>query len=636
MGIQDWLKGKMRHEIDEMLKSDGDKLVNKPEKHHDANDQIGQKAMLSDPYFDQVNQSVIYKHRASRLSNKTLKDVSIRDWLVSAIVQARTDTLLRFSRPSHDKFEMGFRVVKRDETKDVTKEEREEIKNLESFIYRCGRMKGTPQDDSMLFGEFLKKSTRDALTFGHVGTEKIKTKGGGLHRFRPLPAESVYLINKKTSKKTVESALRSGHAKYRLGSDNDPRKEQEINEEELAYYKYVQVSLDQTPLAVFGDEDMIFKLFNPQNFMDSMGYCYSPLELAIVNVTNHLNAESYNANFFTHGQAARGILHLKGTVTQGQLTAFRRQFYNTINGAHHAWKTPIVAGLDEINWVPMAGNARDMEYINFNNHIMRAICTQFQIDPVELGLDFLTSPTGRAPMQQANNSYKIEYSRERGLYPLLMFFEDMVNNDIIPAIDIEMAKKYKFEFIGYSDETPQTQVAQLQAEMTVHSSLNDVLRAAQKEPLKLPGCDLPLNQAFWALMEKNMTRGEIREHFFGDKDASKKRELQYIPADPAHIAWQQLLLTVDRQKKQDAVMEQQMQQQEQIQQQQMEYANAAHSREQQQHDAMLEDRDRSTAHHAVAGRKELKETAKDVGAASKAINIEGQNMPNPINAVDDE
>jgi phage portal protein BeeE len=129
----------------------------------------------------------------------------------------------------------------------------------------------------------------------------------------------------------------------------------------------VQVSLDQTILAVFGDEDMVFKLFNPQNFLDSMGYCYSPLELAIINVTNHLNTENYNANFFTQGYAARGVLHLKGTVTQSQLHAFRRQFYNNINGAQHAWKTPIIAGLDDINWVPMSGSARDMEYINFNN-----------------------------------------------------------------------------------------------------------------------------------------------------------------------------------------------------------------------------------------------------------------------------
>jgi hypothetical protein len=253
-------------------------------------------------------------------------------------------------------------------------------------------------------------------------------------------------------------------------------------------------------LAAFGDADLIFKNFNPQNFADSMGYCYSPLELAIINVTNHLNVENYNANFFTHGYAARGILHLKGTVTQTQLSNFRRQFYSTITGTQNAWRTPIVSGLDEVQWVQMAGSAKEMEYINFNNHLLRAICTQFQIDPVELGLDYLASANGRAPSQQANNEYKIEYSRERGLYPILMFIEDLVNRDIFPSISPELSNKYKFEFTGYNDETAQTNVALLQAEMSVHRSMNDLLRETRKDPIALPIADLPLNQAFWALV----------------------------------------------------------------------------------------------------------------------------------------
>ena len=89
-----------------------------------------------------------------------------------------------------------------------------------------------------------------------------------------------------------------------------------------------------------------------QNFADSMGYGYSPLELAIITVMNHLNVENYNSMFFTHGYAARGVLHLKGTVTQSALANFRRQFYNSISGQQNAWRTPIVAGLDDVQWVP--------------------------------------------------------------------------------------------------------------------------------------------------------------------------------------------------------------------------------------------------------------------------------------------
>ena len=629
MSINDWIKDKLRGSINDLLKADGDALPDTPEPDLDPDKHIGRKALLEDPYFDQVSQSVIYKHRASRLSNKTLHDVSIRDWLVSAIIQGRADTLLRLSRPQHDRFKMGFHVVKRNHNEDVSEEDLEEIANLEDFFYRCGRMDGVPADDHLVLGEFLKKTVRDALTFGHIAIEKIKTRRGGLHRFRPVPAESVYLVNKKASKKQLETALKHGKKKYVPKSDNDPKANAEVNEVDLEYYKYVQVSLDQTVLDIYGDEDMIFKLFNPQNFLDSMGYCYSPLELAIINVTNHLNTENYNANFFTHGYAARGVLHLKGSVTQSQLHAFRRQFYNNINGAQHSWKTPIIAGLDDISWVPMSGSAKDMEYINFNNHILRAICAQFQIDPIELGLDYLVSSTGRSPGQPATNAYKIEFSRERGLHPLIMFFEDVMNNDILPTLDKRLAEKYKFEFVGYEDETPQTLVAQLQAEMTVHSSMNDLLKAAQKETLDVAGADVPLNQAFWALLERNYTRGEIREKFFGDEGASKRRELQYIPQDPAFLGWQQMMMTIDRMKKQDQLMKEQMEQQQAAQQEQAKYMEAANQREQEAHAAALEDKANMAAHSVVSSN--LKETAKSVGAASAPLNIGGTPVANPLN-----
>lgn len=651
--IKGWLKGS----ITELLKADGVDLegdtagdegvvpgnpnaipdVNKdPAGVVGGKPDIGRKAIIDDPYFEQLSQHVIYKGKMSRLSNRTLKDVSVRDWLVCCILQCRVDTLLRFGRPEHFKFKEGFKVIKRNPLDPITEEDREMIRNLEEFIQNCGRTDQRPKDDQMLFSDFLKVAGRDALTFGHVAIEKVKTRKGGLHRFRVLPAESVYLINKKMSKDFLVREYMNMRQVYKPG-DNDPRRDQVINEANVEYYKYVQMSYDNRPMAIFGDEDMIFKLFNPQNFADSNGYCYSPLEFAIINITNHLNVENYNANFFTHGYAARGILHLKGTVTQSQLMNFRRQFFNTISGQQHAWRTPIVAGLDEVQWVPMSASAREMEYINFNNHLLRTICAQFQIDPVELGLDYLISANGRAPMQQANNEYKIAYSRERGLYPLFMYFEDMINGDIIPAIDPALAEKYKFVFTGYTDETAQTEIAQMQAEMTVWKSMNDLLVQSQKNKMKMDVADLPMNQAFWALVEKNMTKGEIREQFFGDKGATQRRELAYFPGDPAFLTWQQSLLAIDAAKDQKKMQEQQMG----AEQQQAQQDKAAkdhdsrlkqheHDRKQEAHESEQEQVKANAAHNAVLHGNPQAQAAQQTGATS-AQNVGGTVVANPLN-----
>lgn len=662
----DWIKNRIRGEVDELLKADGvsldqqevpaaasapanmvtgaytgDVLPDVPEQN--VNGTVGRKALIDDPYFEQFGNNVNFKHKLSRITNKSLKEVSVRDWLVSSIIQARVDTLLRFSRPEHRRHEMGFRFVKKDHNAEYSTEEMQEIQALEDFMYHCGRQDGTPSEDRMLFGEFLKLTVRDALTFGHVAIEKVKTRKGGLHRFRPLPAENTYLVNKRASKEQIKAQDAAAQQTYHQPlSNNDPRANQQVNEVDNEFWKYVQVSYNMQPLNYFGDEDLIWKNFNPQNFADSNGYCYSPLEMAIINVTNHLNVENYNSNFFTHGYAARGVLHLKGTVTQGQLMNFRRQFYNTISGQQHAWRTPIVAGLDEVQWVPMSGSAKEMEYINFNNHLMRILCAQFQIDPVEIGLDYLVSANGKSPAQQANNEYKIAYSRERGLYPILMFMEDLVNGEILPAIDKALADKYKFVFTGYTDETPQTEIAQMQAEMTVWKSMNDLLVQSQKEKIKTPAADLPMNQAFWALVEKNYTRGEIRELFFGDKGAASRRELQYIPGDPMFMNWQQTILAIDNAKKQEAAqaaqaeqMAQQQQVEAQMQQQEHAHKEAAHQRDAEKHAMEMEQLKAQAAADAVAHGKgnPLLDSAKQFGA-TKASNVGGKVMANPLNKLD--
>jgi hypothetical protein len=211
-----------------------------------------------------------------------------------------------------------------------------------------------------------------------------------------------------------------------------------------------------------------------------------------------------------------------------------------------------------------------------------------------------------------------------------MMFEDMVNSSILPAIDPELAKKYEFKFTGIDEESAQTNVALQQAQMTVFATMNDLLRGEGKEPIKHAVADLPLNQTFWALVEKNMTRGEIRATFFGDKAASSKRELAYLPADPAFMGWQQLLLTIDRSRKQDEMAKQQMEQQAQQAQHEQQMAEAQHNRDQEMHDLQVDDHKNRQAHAAV--NPSLKDTAKQFGAGSKPLNIEGQSAANPINS----
>jgi hypothetical protein len=604
-------------EVEELTKVSGNNLPELPQPEGETA-LIGSKAIITDPFYDHAAHNYfLAKNKTSRISNRTLREMSMRDWLVNTILQVRCDTVLRFSRPQHKKFDMGYKFVKVDGG-DTTEEDLENIKMLENFVYHCGRTDRTPRGEEMLFGEFVKLITWDALTFGHIACEKVLTRKGALHRFRPLPAENIYRVNPNIDKKTIEGQAKIALDMYhKKRSDNDSENQGELNTPNMDYLKYVQQSVDNRVVNVFGDEDLVFKLFNPKNFSNSNGYTISMVEQAVIMITNHLNVESYNANYFTHGYAARGILHLKGTVTQNTLASFRRQFYNSISGANNAWRTPIVSGLDDVQWIPMSGSAREMEYINFNSHVMRSICAQFQIDPIEVGLDYLTSANGRAASQaKESGQFKITYSRERGLLPILFFIEDFINEDIIHALDPELSNKYKFKFVGYTDDTPMTDISLRQAQMTVFSTMNDLLQNENKNKISHPVADLPLNQSFWMLVDKMMTKGEQREFFLGDKGATERKELSYLPGDPMYLQWANMLLTKDVQNKAQKQQEEQMQmQQEQMDQEKEKQAQADAAKSVSSGDAL----------------KQLQENAKQYGATSSS-NVEGVMEKNPINA----
>jgi hypothetical protein len=140
-----------------------------------------------------------------------------------------------------------------------------------------------------------------------------------------------------------------------------------------------------------------------------------------------------------------------------------------------------------------------------------------------------------------------------------------------------------------------------------------------------------------------MTKGEIRETFFGDKGASQRRELQYIPGDTSFMSWQQTLLAIDQAKKQEAQMAAQGQSEAQQQQMEMKmkeqehgHKEAGHSREQEKHQMEMEQLKAQAAADAVGngGAKNPLESAAKQFGASKASNVGGQVVANPINKID--
>jgi hypothetical protein len=196
--------------------------------------------------------------------------------------------------------------------------EEQEIKSITEFINNCGSNVDRDEDERMNFSTFLQLIARDRLTFAYIAIEKIPNLGGGLHHFIPAPAESIYYANKEVAPDLLEGLTdKVGKTAYQISKEDAP---DWINRIRAGEIEYVQV-VDGQIKKGFTRNDMIFKLGNPQNFIDNNGYPIGELEMATNSVTMFLQAENYNGLFFTSGFAARGLLHIQGDISPSQLQA---------------------------------------------------------------------------------------------------------------------------------------------------------------------------------------------------------------------------------------------------------------------------------------------------------------------------
>jgi len=529
MGIFDELSKKIDH-LNREIQSSGNGGEGLPVE-TGTGKYVGRKAFITDPFLEVNSSQGSYRAKQTRLSNRLLRGASIEDPIMSAILRHRRTQIEAFCNVPHTRFDTGFTWIRRD-GKELHEADYAHISKMSTFMYHCGLIESTPPDDRSTMAVQFGMLVQDALTFGHIAIEKVRDRVGGLQRIRHVAGESVFHVG-ALSDQDLKSLTES-----QLQAINLAR--QGLVTEDKGRIKYLQI-VDAKEITKFSDETMIFRQYQPPSFVDNNGYSTSLVEACIKSITRHLQAENYNALFFTHGFAARGLLHLKGNVSQQNLQLFRNQFNAAINGNNNSWRTPIVGGLDDVQWIPLAGTSRDMEYIQYTDHLIRTICAQAQIDPTEIGFEYLGRGTQQATLNSPNNEWKITASQERGLVPLLRFLEDLVNHDIMPEIDPSLAEEYLFKFIGLNSENRQQEITRMQAEMSVHASLNDLLHQVKKKPLDKDTCgDIPLNTLWWNVVKECLTVGEIREKFCGDEDASKRKELQYIPS-PMFMQWQQLL-----------------------------------------------------------------------------------------------
>lgn len=442
------------------------------------------KASLVDP-MSYGNTSFGYKEKYSILDYSKCRQITYSDPIISAIIQTRLNQVASFSFPQSDKYKVGFKLKMRDSEKEPSKGDKAKMKELTTFIQSCGvpeNFDDTPElKRRESFEAFVRKVTRDSLTFDQLNFEVTPRNDGRPYAFCAVDASTIKIV--PDLKEQVER-MGGAEPKSLLNIMPYAGQSKEFKEFKPKNPRYVQV-INGIVRHQFDEWEMAFGVRNPRTDIYAAGYGFSEIEMLVTTITSHMNAETYNRKFFSQGSSVKGILSFEGNVPPDQLEAFRRQWYQQVSGINNAWRTPIVAlGKDsKLNWSSLHSTNREMEFGKWLEYCIKTICGVFQMDPIEIGFDISKQGSGQQSssggLGQGNQAERISFSQDKGLRPILMHIQQLINDYIIYRID----PNFEFEFVGLNVNSEKDDLDKAIQQTKTFKTINETRADHDMEPL---------------------------------------------------------------------------------------------------------------------------------------------------------
>ena len=412
---------------------------------------------------------------------------------------------------------------------------RDRRKYVEDFIVNSGRLDQRPfETKKWNFDSTLRAWARDTLTYDFMTHEMVPDKKGDPHHFFPTDSSTIKFASPALKKYKMwpggqtnldflypEKQIEALEAKDVLELDEDLLDKDK--------YKYVQVVRGRIERA-YTEDEMKSGMRNMTTDLYNNGYAVAELELLVSLVSSHLNTEYYNKAYFTQGFSAKGILHLKAPIPRRKLETIRQQWHHMIRGTRNSFQTPIFAGMDEVNWIPLTQNHSDIEFSGWMNYLIKMICAVYQIDPSEIGIGM--KDEGGGGLGGDNTKEKLNNSKDKGLYPLLRYFENYINKNVIDMIDSDFVLK----FTGMTEESSEDALNR-QKEMSQFAlTVNEIRQELGKPPL--PGMDdIILSDVYMNWYDKYSKKGqevmkqEAEMNMQGQVPGAENGEESDIPED---------------------------------------------------------------------------------------------------------
>ena len=538
----------------------------------------------------QVSVKGYHLKETGRLEDGDLICIAQQDPEIASIITTRIAQITVFAQEANSMFDRGIKIIDKDsidrddfnsnqEFDNEIKKREKEKREIFDWLCNCGtdnkevinsayNVAGRWHRDFTL-KDYFQSQARNLLVCGRMARENIWSDKNELMLFRPLPVEQIKPAAFK-GRDPISTNVSSDKKPHTEEKAEEYNKEEE-NERQLAFVQVVKGRV----VSVYEEHDISVRYYQRQSNYNFHFYPLSPIEQSVATVFLNYNVNRHLVNKFKSGILARAMMVIRPQRGSEGITPkiSPKSIKSITNALKNMGRTensnaiPVLSGDFDVQMVDMNPH-NDNEWLDLKNSIKRSLLSAFQISAGELSWGQLGDSS---TMSQGNSTEEFVHGEERGLQILLdILIEDV--NDILAKRFPEYAKKYKLDVQGVGAESKEMALQRMSVEQNLIATMNDLYANSDYNSFLSCGGDMPLNPMWHSNIVKYMTYGEIRENFFGEKNASKKPEYQFI-VDPSleqlRVARKTEDLQIEQQKLQLENMKSEMKMQQQQAQQQL-------------------------------------------------------------------
>lgn len=423
-------------------------------------------------------------------------------FIVKAIINTRIEQVQNFLKYSLDDQKPGYQIRYKkspgsegSEDKELNVKDKKIADYIVKFLEEGGENDKWECEDN--FQEFTRKVLRDSLVLDQMTFELVRARNMNLKKYR-----------------AVDAAL------IRQLDTNDPRYAQMFENFRWHGYlpRYAMVwdgQIIRHPVTneyvVFYPWELGYGVRNKTTNVLRNGYGCSELETLIEIVTWILWGMQYNGNFFKQGSQPKGFINVKnGNIDQGTLNEFRQDWKQTMSTVYNSHKIPVIQGID-LEWIDLQQTNRDMEFTEWIKFLLVIACAVYRMDPSELGFQFQDAAR---IFGQEGQKERLDHSRQKGLTPLLVFYQNVLNKYIISEIDDRL--ELVFTGIEIEDEAAQVELDKKKSEAGF-VSLEDMFEKYSGRKFN-PEKDTILNTVYQSAQSNKMMGGEGMNQIVDDEE----------------------------------------------------------------------------------------------------------------------